>query len=459
MLNREWDRYWETVVDTIQDGIMIVKPEGQIVSVNNALLGLTGYDREELVGQSCAILDCDMCPQVLDRQGGHWCHLFQDGRINRKRCLIRKKNGQSLPILKNASLLYGPQGRVIGAVETITDISEILKKDYQIEEFRRALQSQDGFHGLLGNSPAMSRVFDLIANAAQSEAPVIIYGESGTGKELVARAIHERGSRKKRPFVKFNCAALAEPLLESELFGHVKGAYTGAYRSREGRFEAANQGDIFLDEIGDLPLSSQVKLLRVLEDQVIERVGDHRPIPVNVRIISATNKTLRNLIAQGLFREDLFFRINVIPISLPPLRERKGDIPILAEFFFRRMKLKTEKPILGLGEATMKNLIEYDWPGNVRELRSAFEYAFVTCQEGLIQPDHLPAMINQAGSDRMEGKLFPVHSPGQKRRELLEALKRTGGNQSAAARLLGVSRVTIWSRMKKFGMQPEKSFD
>ncbi len=315
MLNMAGNRYWKTVVDTIKDGLIIVDPAGEIVAVNKAILDLTGYAQEELLGKPCSILDCDLCAMARDDRGRHWCALFQSGQIQMKRCRIRKKNGAYFPVLKNASLLHGPKGRTIGAVETITDLSEIIQKDHQIEAFKRQLQSQDGFRGLLGHSSSMSRVFDLITNAAASDAPVIVLGESGTGKELVAKAIHELSPRHKQPFVKFNCAALSGSLLESELFGHVKGAYTGAYRDRQGRFEAADRGAIFLDEIGDLPLSTQVKLLRVLEDKVIERVGDHRPIPVDVRIISATNKSLRGLVEQGLFREDFFFRINVIPNS------------------------------------------------------------------------------------------------------------------------------------------------
>ena len=236
----------------------------------------------------------------------------------------------------------------------------------------------------------MRQVFDLIANAAQSDAPVIVLGESGTGKELVSKAIHEIGKRRRKPFVKVNCAALTESLLESELFGHVKGAYTGAYRGREGRFETAHGGDIFLDEIGDLPLATQVKLLRVLEEKVVERVGDNKPIPVDVRVISATNKNLSELVEQRIFRQDFYFRINVIPIQLPPLRERVEDIPLLAEAFFGKIGLKSGKAVEGISAAAMRVLMQYSWPGNVRELKSAFEYAFVTCQESVIQPYHLP---------------------------------------------------------------------
>ena len=362
-----------------------------------------------------------------------------------------RKDGSYMHVLKNASLLRDTAGHVMGAVETMTDLTEIVKKDNEIEAFRRELRSEDGFHGILGTTAPMQRVFDLIANARQSDAPVIIFGESGTGKELVARAIHETGTRKRKPFVKVNCAALNESLLESELFGHVKGAFTGAYRAREGRFEAAQNGNIFLDEIGDLPLSTQVKLLRVLEERVIERVGDNKPIEINVRIISATNRNLKELVDRGAFREDLFYRINVIPITVPPLRERIGDIPLLAEAFFRRIRLKSAKPIECISNDALKILMEYHWPGNARELKSAFEYAFVTCQESMIQPYHLPPSIFQGAKGFGKNRESLTQSGRFEKKELIEALVQAGGNQSEAARILGVSRVTIWNRIKNTG--------
>jgi two-component system, NtrC family, response regulator HydG len=457
MLDLE-NQYWKTVVDTIKEGIIIINRDGIIVSVNKAMAGLLGYEKGELIGKPCSVLDCNMCQIVRDQAGHHWCNLFKVGEIKMKRCSMRKKNGNIFHILKNAALLHDAKGKVIGAVETLTDIDEIIAKDHQIEEFRRELRSKDGFYGLLGASPAMTRVFDLLANAAQSDAPVILFGESGTGKELAAEAIHENGPRKDKPYIKVNCAALSEALLESELFGHVKGAYTGAYRNREGRFEAAQGGDIFLDEIGDLPISTQVKLLRVLEDKVIERVGDYRPIPINVRIISATNKDLRGLVEKGLFREDLFFRINVIPIHLPALRERREDIPLLADSFLRRIRLKSEKPITGVSQETMEVLMRYDWPGNVRELRSAFEYAFVTCQESLIRPIHLPVQVVQGRQEKPVEERKVSNGKEKKKQDLIDALQRARGNQSEAARILGLSRVTIWNRMKEFGLDSKGYF-
>jgi two-component system response regulator HydG len=388
MFERELSDYWKKVVDTIKDGIMIVDKGGIIVSINKAMETITGYSKDEMLGKTCAILNCSIFEHARMNKGDQWCVLFKTGTMNMRKCTFINKDGRFIHVLKNATLLYDSDNQVMGAVETVTDVSELVEKESQIAAFRQELREENGFHGILGVSGSMMRVFDLINNASQSEAPVIIFGESGTGKELIARAIHETGLRKTKPYVKVNCSALNEALLESELFGHVKGAYTGAYRDRIGRFEAAQHGSIFLDEIGDLPLITQVKLLRVLEDNVIERVGDNASIDVNVRMISATNRDLRELIERGEFREDLFYRINVIPIMVPPLRKRVEDIPILAEAFFRRTQLKSEKNIQGISNDAMRLLMEYSWPGNVRELRSAFEYAFVTCRDSQIQPYH-----------------------------------------------------------------------
>ena len=452
MFEQELSAYWETVVNTIQDGLMVVDRAGTILSVNRALEAITGYSKEDLIGSPCSALHCDICEIARDENGDHWCVLFRTGSLKMRRCTLERKDGRYVHVLKNASLLHDSNGNTIGAVETLTDITEIIQKDHQIEAFQREIRSQDRFHGILGSSASMQKVFSLIDSAKASDAPVIIFGESGTGKELVAEAIHETAARRGKPFVKVNCAALNESLLESELFGHVKGAFTGAYRTRKGRFEAARGGDIFMDEIGDLPLSIQVKLLRVLEEMVIERVGENTPIQVDVRIVSATNKDLEVLVEKGLFREDLFYRINVIPISVPPLRARVEDIPLLAEAFFRRVKMKTGKDIQGISEEAMKKLVDYHWPGNVRELKSAFEYAFVSCQDSIIQPHHLPPNILWGQKGHVSPTSVPVNRDKIKKRQLLDALEKAGGNQSEAAQILGVSRVTVWNRMKKFNI-------
>ena len=336
-------------------------------------------------------------------------------------------------------------------METLTDITEKIRQQQEILSLRKTFHLDDGYQGILGNAPVMQKLFELIDNVAQTEAPVIIHGQSGTGKELVARAIHKTSPRQHRPFVKVNCAALNENLLESELFGHVKGAYTGAERTRIGRFEAAHEGSIFLDEIGDIPLSTQVKLLRVLEEREIERVGDHQPISVDVRIITATNKDLESLIAQGLFREDLFFRINVFPLYCPPLSERIEDLPTIVRHFIQQNAAKGEKKIVGITPQAMAILTAYSWPGNVRELRNIIEYAFVLCPGGEIGREHLPPKVMQTKHSYKKARgSNSVDSIN--REKLLKALKQSEGNQSEAARILGVSRVTIWNRMKKYNL-------
>lgn len=443
-------RYWQTVVEIIHDGIMLVDLDGSIVSVNQALTDISGYSQEELLGQPCSILKCSSCKRIFDPTGKHWCLLFSVGNVKMQKCTMIRKDGSAVHVMKNASVLR-ENDTIIGAVETLTDITELIEKDCQIEAFRRELRSENNFEGMVGISTIMTRTFDMITNVAGSDAPALIIGESGTGKELAARAIHQRSERKESPYIQVNCAALNESILESELFGHVKGAFTGAYQNRRGRFEAANGGDIFLDEIGDLPQSIQVKLLRVLEEKVIERVGDNRPIPVDVRIITATNRNLKRLVDSGSFRGDFYYRINVLPIELPPLRERPEDISILAETFFRRMQMKSNKSIRGISPKAMLALCSYQWPGNVRELKSAFEYAFVTCMGDRIELRHLPPDLILAG----EKSLLPTAEMSideRKKQALIKALKQADGNKSQAARILGVSRVTVWNQMHRYSI-------
>ncbi len=316
MLEKIYGKYWQTVIDTMMEGLMLVDPDGKIVFVNPAFEQLTGYTKEEVEGQTCEMLGCDTCFGTREEGKDKYCALFKEGKVRRRKCIFEKKGGGKVHVLKNAALLRDKNGKVVGGVENLTDLSPIIEKEEVILRLRKQLNNEDGFHGMLGKSAAIKKVFDLIASAAPSEAPVVIYGESGTGKELAAAAIHRLSARHDGPFIKINCAALNENLLESELFGHVKGAFTGADRTRVGRFEAANKGTMFLDEIGDLPLTTQTKLLRVLQEKEFERVGDHRPIATDVRILAATNKDLNKLMQEKLFREDLYYRISVIPIYL-----------------------------------------------------------------------------------------------------------------------------------------------
>jgi PAS domain S-box-containing protein len=445
----DFSTYWKTIVETLHDGLMVVDPSGTILLVNHAAEELTGYRADELIGSNCRILNCSGCQIYGKGPGVQWCGLYSKGRIQSKKCVITDKSGRTVHVLKNASVLRDDAGQTIGAIETLTDISELIRQEEEIMSLRQSCRLDDGYHGIIGQAPGMVRLYHLIDNVAQTEAPVMIHGQSGTGKELVARAVHESGPRKGKPFIKVNCAALNENLLESELFGHVKGAYTGADRFRIGRFEAAHNGTIFLDEIGDIPLSTQIKLLRVLEEREIERVGDHRPVSVDVRIISATNKHLESLIREESFREDLFFRINVFPLNIPALSERIEDIPLLIRHFIDRNNSSGSKTIDGLRPEAMKRLLDYSWPGNVRELRNAIEYAFVLCPGGWIDINHLPPRV---ASIQTQAEAPPDERSCREKDALLEALRFTGGNQTEAARQLGVSRITVWKRIKKYGI-------
>jgi PAS domain S-box-containing protein len=449
-----FSKYWKTIVDTLDDGVMVVDPQGNILSVNPAAERLTGYRAEELIGKSCRILDCTGCDIIGKGSAERWCGLFAKGDVRAKRCLLTHKENRSVSVVKNARVLRDEDGNVIGAVETLRDLSDLVRQQAEITALRKNLQMDEGYHGLIGKSPRMRNLFELIESVSQTDSPVMITGESGTGKELVARAIHEGSGRSNQPFIKVNCAVLNENLLESELFGHTKGAYTGADRSRIGRFEAAHGGTIFLDEIGDVPPSTQIKLLRILEEKEIERVGEHKTIKVDVRVVSATNRNLEALIQEGFFREDLYFRINVFPITCPPLRERIEDLPLIVQSFIRRNNHKSGKKILGLTPEAIEKMVAHTWPGNVRELRNAVEYAFVLCASGGIGVDHLPPKI--AGT---QAECAPPPEPVslapadlEKKEALLAALRQAGGNRSETARILGVSRVTVWKRIKKYGI-------
>ena len=448
---------WKDVVDKMKEGLMLVDLHGTILYVNKAMVDLLHYDKEELLGQSCEILACNSCFGHDVTKDGKRCELFRKGDVTDLHCSFKQKNGGRVKVLKNATVLTDNAGNVVGGVETLTDLTAVIDKEKETYDLRRELSRENGFHGLIGNSVIMKQVYELIESAAPSNAPIIIYGESGTGKELVASAIHNLSRRSNAPFIKVNCAALNENILESELFGHTKGAFTGADRDRTGRFEAANKGSIFLDEIGDLALVMQTKLLRVLQEQEVERVGAHQPIQIDVRIISATNKNLNTLILEHKFREDFFYRIGVIPINIPPLRHHSEDIPLLVKTFIDRSNLQIDKEITTIRKDALDLLVDYHWPGNIRELINVLEYAFVICPEGEITPQHLPQQFQKTmHSQTHPGDRGNSDSSGR-REQLLRALNDAKGNKSEAARLLGISRVTLWKHLKKHNITMDRS--
>ncbi len=442
-----------SVLDTMSDGLMVVDRQGTILSFNAAAEKITGYRSDEVVGRPCSILDTNTCVYREGDRKEIRCSLFRDGKAVRKNCRIRSKDGREVHLLKNATVLRDERGEMMAGIETMTDVTSLFIKDRQLQELTHDLKEEQGFMGIIGRNQAMLNVYEQIRNAARSEAPAIIFGESGTGKELVAGAIHRLSRRGKGPFIRVNCAALNEHLLESDLFGHRKGSFTGAMRDRQGRFEAAVGGTIFLDEIGDTPISMQAKLLRVLEEKEVERVGENIPVPVDIRLITATHRDLSELVEKGDFREDFLYRVNVIPINLPPLRERADDIPLLVSHFLRKVCTASEKEILSVTPAAMEEMQRYCWPGNIRQLINTIEYSVITCRGADIDVSDLPSYLFSDPAGR------PVSRKRSRvtREGIAEALRRSGGNRTLAARSLGVSRVTLWKRIKEMGLEDAPS--
>jgi PAS domain S-box-containing protein len=433
------------VFETMRDGLMVVDTEGTILLFNRAAEQITGYRKEDVIGKECSILDSDTCVALTESGRQRDCQLLKTGAIHNKKCRIRSGNGRSVYLLKNAVVLKDDDGQIIGAVESMTDITSLYLKEMELEELKQELRQEYWFMGLLGKSLPMQQLYEQIRNAAPSEAPVLISGESGVGKNLVANAIHKMSRRKEGPFIKMNCGSLNDYLLESELFGHKKGSFTGAINDRMGRFEAADGGSIFLDEIGDMPAIMQIKLLRVIEEKVVERVGDHKPISVDIRLISATNKDLNGLVAENKFREDLLYRVNSIFIKVPPLRERVEDIPIIAFHYLKKISIVNNKNITSISPRAIEIIKSFAWPGNVRQLINALEHCAVTCRGNTIEASDLPDYVFS------EKKVETGENPTDRER-LLAALSQFKGNKTLTSKHLGISRVTLWKRLKELGI-------
>lgn len=425
----------ERILDNLSEGIIAHDKERRILFFNRTAERITGYKRHEALGRDCH--------EVF---GGPFC----GGKCSFKELPpdpwedtmyplnILTKQGEPRQVEMTITGMNDNEGGLAGVIASFRDVTDLIGLKVHAAQL-------NSFAGIVGRDHKMLQIYKQIRELGSNDYPVHITGETGTGKELVANAIHDEGRQEGGAFVPINCAALPEGILESELFGHVKGAFTGAVRDKKGRFELAHGGTIFLDEVADLPRSVQAKLLRVLQEGTFERVGGEKTISVDVRLISATNRSLRYEMERGGFREDLFYRINVFPIHIPPLRQRKGDIPLLLEHFLEKARMEVQKAA-NFSDEALGIMVNYPWPGNVRELQSAIRFAIVRCRGRIIQPENLPMELRNWKDTRSSrgpsGKLDT--------QSVRAALTQTGGNKAKAARLLGVGRATLYRFLARF---------
>jgi len=456
-------RFVNQIIDSMADGVFTMDAGGHISSWNPSMERISGYSAEEALGRTCEILQCSRCFGKKCPAGIKKCGIIELGNSEAKECFLKHKEGHNVSIIKNASVVRDENNNIIGVVETVTDMTELSKARRKIEEAVLRLGEMHRLDNIIGKSRAMRDVFTAIKAAAASDVTVLVHGDSGTGKELVAGAIHYNSERAAGPLITVNCSALSESLLESELFGHVKGAYTGALHDRAGRFEEAEGGTVFLDEIGELSPYIQVKLLRVLQEREIERVGESKRRKINIRIIAATHRNLYDLVREGAFRDDLYYRLKVFPIQLPPLCQRRDDIPLLVGHFIQKHNQKTAKQILGVSQATLRIFMDYSWPGNVRELENAIEHAFVVCNREQIEPYDLPVELRQARYRQLnkEDTNRSVSRPYRRvkiaKEELINILNESDWNKAEAARRIGISRTAVWKYMKKWAIPLSKA--
>jgi PAS domain S-box-containing protein len=432
----------DPILDSINEGVFTVDAGWRITSFNRAAETITGVSRQQAIGRPC----CEVFRATICERACALKRTIETGKpVVNATGEILNASGQRIPIRISAALLRDETGQTIGGVETFQDLSSI-------EQLRKELEARYTFEDIVGRSPAMLKLFENLPDIAESSSTVLLEGASGTGKELFARAIHNLSPRSQRRFVAVNCAALPDTLLESELFGYKAGAFTDARRDKAGRFALAAGGTIFLDEIGDISPAMQVRLLRVLQERTIEPLGSVEPLPVDVRVVAASNKDLAELVRQGRFRDDLFYRIRVIHLKIPPLRERREDIPLLIGRFIAKFNRLQGKDIAGVSEEAMVRLMEHDYPGNVRELENIIEQAFVLCRSGRIEITHLPPELRP---EALRASATGAMTLRSMEAFLIEtALQRHAGNQAKAARELGINPSTLYRKLRAMGRRP-----
>jgi len=428
----------EIILNSVADGVFTVDGDWRITTFNQAAERITGVPRDDAIGRQCwNVFRSNICETACALR-----ETTETGRnIVNKAITICNAEGQCVPVSISTAILKDNNGNMIGGVETFRDLTVV-------EQLRKEITRKYSCADVIGRSPAMQQLFDILPQIAESDSTVLIEGASGTGKELFARVIHSLSPRRNGRFVAINCGALPDTLLESELFGHKAGAFTDARQDKPGRFALADGGSIFLDEIGNISQAMQVRLLRVLQERVVEPLGGVEPIKVDVRVIAATNEHLDRLVDKGVFREDLYYRINVVRLALPLLRERREDIPLLVSHFIGKFNRLQNKDVVSVSDEVMAILMEHDYPGNVRELANIIERAFVLCRTGLIETQHLPSMLRGKRYVREHGSRKRLALSEWEAIHIADAVRRHRGNRTAAARELGIDPSTLFRKIK-----------
>ena len=434
----------DVILDSVADGVFTIDNEKNITSFNQAAEKITGISKKQAIGQKCFdVLHANICQTA--------CALEKTVKTGKQLIdvpiSVINNEGKTIPVSISTAVLKDKQGNVIGGVETFRDLSSL-------EALRKEMSRNYTFQDIISKHHEIHKIFDVLPDIAESDSTVLIQGPSGSGKELFARAIHGLSHRKAKPYIVVNCGALPDTLLESELFGYIKGAFTDAKKDKPGRFALAEGGTLFLDEIAELSNALQVKLLRVLQEKEYEPLGAISSRKANVRIIAATNQELSEMLARGTFREDLYYRINVVKIELPPLSERKEDIPLLVDHFINQFNTKKGKKVIGIPNQVLSMFMEYDWPGNVRELENVIEHAFVLCHGSQIEPEHLPKEFVKKNRDSAQDKPKPAGKIREAEANLIvDTLKRHAGSRTKAAQELGIDKSTLWRKIQKYKLK------